>query len=280
LRKSEHDLPTINVQRSTPTTEGPQLGIDGEESPVISGMRTPGRGASGAGSTLETVQEISQPGTPAVGLDGSREQSTVGLHQLLEQSNTMEQAFAKSLKSKTSTVANESGSESGSNKDKPKMRSASLAPALAGLPPNTVPPSKSFSAGTAVGRSKPSGEGSTKNMTVETETVSSIPQVAVGGGAGAGGINGSLRLKPSSETIRPKKDKKKTVRKAPSVASGTGELPNSCSHKPYTSILEFHSLTSQERHRVQVYLIVLVRMTYHLHRSSLWNDDLVSSSTM
>ena len=64
-------------------------------------------------------------------------------------------------------------------------------------------------------------------MTVETETVSSIPQVAVGGGAGERGLSGriengsSLRLKPSAETIRPKKDKKKGVRKTPSFMSGT-----------------------------------------------------------
>ena len=48
-------------------------------------------------------------------------------------------------------------------------------------------------------------------MTVETETVSSIPQVAVGGGTGGTGNNGSLRAKPSSETIRPKKEKKKAA---------------------------------------------------------------------
>ena len=62
-------------------------------------------------------------------------------------------------------------------------------------------------------------------MTVETETVSSIPQIAVGGTAGAPN-NGSIRAKLSSETIRPKKEKKKTARKTPSVTSGTGEHSN------------------------------------------------------
>jgi hypothetical protein len=64
-------------------------------------------------------------------------------------------------------------------------------------------------------------------MTVETETVSSIPQVAVGGVASATGGNGSLRAKPSSETIRPKKDRKKSTRKPPSVTSGTGKPSDS-----------------------------------------------------
>jgi hypothetical protein len=60
-------------------------------------------------------------------------------------------------------------------------------------------------------------------MTVETETVTSIPQVALTPGIGAQGSNGSLRTKPSTETIRPKKEKRKAARKQPAVNSGTGE---------------------------------------------------------
>lgn len=65
-------------------------------------------------------------------------------------------------------------------------------------------------------------------MTVETETVTSIPQAAIGGpqgervAQGRGDPSGSLRLKPSNETIRPKKDRKKATRKAPSINAGTG----------------------------------------------------------
>ena len=65
-------------------------------------------------------------------------------------------------------------------------------------------------------------------MTVETETVSSVPQATLSGGSersgnsrGEGGP-GSLRLRPSTETIRPKKDRKKTSRKQHSIQSGTG----------------------------------------------------------
>jgi hypothetical protein len=181
-------------------------------------MRTPARGASGGSSTLETVQEISQPNTPGNSLDGALERVVNGTSTLTEE-NPMEHA-GMTLNSKPSLLANESGSESG-GKGEIKMRSASVAPPPVVRP--SGPPSKPFSAG--VGRGKPSGEGSSRNMTVETETVSSIPQVAVGGPAG--GNNGSIRAKPSSETIRPKKEKKKTARKAPSVTSGTGELPNS-----------------------------------------------------
>lgn len=65
-------------------------------------------------------------------------------------------------------------------------------------------------------RAKPS-EGSVRNMIVETETVSSIPQVSLGVGSGDRGNagradQGTLRMKPSTETIRPRKEKKKTRR--------------------------------------------------------------------
>ena len=183
-------------------------------------MRTPARGASG--STLETVQEISLPNTPALGHDGALKNGEDGMWRLLtEKDNVVGDAFSKTIKAKSSTVASESGSESGGKGDI-KMRSASAAPVAAPRPSGAT--TKSYSAGAGVGRGKPAGEGSTRNMTVETETVSSIPQVAVG--VGGAGNNGSIRTKPSSETIRPKKDKKKTARKAPSVTSGTGEHPN------------------------------------------------------
>ena len=73
-----------------------------------------------------------------------------------------------------------------------------------------------------------SGQENAGNMTVETETVSSVPQATLSGGSersgnsrGEGGP-GSLRLKPSTETIRPRKDRKKTSRKQTSIQSGTG----------------------------------------------------------
>jgi len=67
-----------------------------------------------------------------------------------------------------------------------------------------------------------------KLMTVETETVSSIPQAAMAvnagdrSSAGRGEISGTLHLKPSSETIRSKKERKKIARKPASIVSGTG----------------------------------------------------------
>lgn len=194
-------------------------------------MRTPARGASGGSSTLETVQEISQPNTPReLSLDGILEKEN-GMARVVAEPDSFEDnasnASNKTIKAKPSVTANESGSESG-GKGEIKMRSTSAAP-QAGLRSN-APSTKSLSTGAS--RSKVGGEGSTRNMTVETETVSSIPQVALGGTAG-GGNNGSIRAKPSSETIRPRKEKKKTARKAPSVTSGTGEQSHLSRPRPH-----------------------------------------------
>ncbi|KAH8685921.1 vacuolar segregation subunit 7-domain-containing protein [Tricladium varicosporioides] len=208
-RKTEHELPSINVQRSLPTTEKSEgrqgtLDTEAEESLSVTGMRTPARGASGASSTLETVQEISQPNTPARGLDGTSEKLDLG-------TGTFDQDA--SSRTKSNLAASESGSDN-SSKGEIRMRSTSVAPVTTLRP--SAPAVKAFITGT--GRGKSAAEGSTRNMTVETETVTSIPQNLALGGPGG---NGSLRAKPSSETIRPKKEKRKQTRKTPSVTSGT-----------------------------------------------------------
>lgn len=227
-KKFEQDPPAINLQRpaSEPTEQKdgkqPTVDSDLEDNLAVPGMRTPARGTSAGSSTLETVQEISQPGTPANGLDGALERKADGTMGPPPELDPMDVAFGKPSKPKP---ANESGSESG-GKGEIKMK-----PAAAPITRANAPATK-YSANTAAGRGKPSGEGSIRTMTVETETVSSIPQVALGGGVGVGN-NGTLRAKPSSETIRPKKEKKKITRKTPSVASGTGEPQFSSRPKPH-----------------------------------------------
>lgn len=216
-RKADQELPAINVQKSSTSEErqeGKQAMTDSEaeDSLLVPGMRTPARGVS---SILETVQEISQPNTPRdVGLDGILEKENGSSRMVSEPESFTDNTSNKTMRARPSMPANESGSESG-GKGEIKMRSTSAAP-QAGLR-SSAPSTKSLSGG--AGRGKAGGEGSTRNMTVETETVSSIPQVALGETA-RGGNNGSIRTKPSSETIRPKKEKKKTARKAPSVTSG------------------------------------------------------------
>lgn len=224
----EMQTPCITVERAAPSSViSSEVGRDGDDAVVRGGIRTPVRGTSGVGPTLETVQESSLPTTPAIG-PGRAQQHRRPEDDRPERidEDPMEEASAEGA-----TSVPESGSESGGNKSagaktevKHRQR-ANLASNSAR--PATVRPRKSFTQLT-VAKGKVGNEGSVKNMTVETETVSSIPQVAVGGGAGERGVpsrtdtGGSLRLKPSVETIRAKKDKKKTVRKALSINSGYG----------------------------------------------------------
>ncbi|KAB8295272.1 hypothetical protein EYC80_007181 [Monilinia laxa] len=215
-RRTDQDLPAINVPRISPTAESrvegkPAADSEPEENLLTPGMRTPARGMSGGSSTLETVQEISQPNTPSFELDGAVDRASNGPTTVSTEHDLMDGASIEAIKSRPTIVTNESGSESGGKGDS-KMKNITPTTSRSGA-------LKSFS-GPAAGRGKPSGEGSAKNMTVETETVSSIPQVTLATGAGGLGTSGSLRAKQSTETIRPRKEKKKT-RKAPSVTSGT-----------------------------------------------------------
>jgi hypothetical protein len=63
-------------------------------------------------------------------------------------------------------------------------------------------------------------------MTVETETVTSVAQASIVNQdrSASGRTDGSVRLKASNETIRPKKDRKPPKRKAASINAGTGRL--------------------------------------------------------
>lgn len=119
----------------------------------------------------------------------------------------------KELAGRSNSIMTESGAEDATPIETGR-RSGSI----------TAPPLTSRQSSTSVrppAKGKP-GEGSQQSMTVEAETVTSIPQVALAPGVGAQPSNGSLRTKPSTETIRPpKKEKKRTARKQPSMTSGT-----------------------------------------------------------
>jgi hypothetical protein len=69
-------------------------------------------------------------------------------------------------------------------------------------------------------------------MTVETETIPSVAQSTISNQdrSVSGRVDGSLRLKPSNETIRPKKERKPAKRKAPSINAGTGRSPHVSYH--------------------------------------------------
>lgn len=119
----------------------------------------------------------------------------------------------------------EGGGDGNSNRPDPR-RSQSVAAA-----PSITRQSSAMSA--KHGKTKAAGEGSTQAMIVETETVSSVPQVALAPGSKAENGGGTLKAKPSTETIKPKRDKKKNSRSKPSVPQGTGETTLSTTCVPY-----------------------------------------------
>ena len=202
------------------------------------GMRTPVRGVSGGGSGLETVQESSLPPTPADSgnKDGSRPSQTnkVGAGERPERidEDPAEEEFDKDTKPRGDSGNESSGNRSADVRSGGEGKELKKTTTAASKPP-AMQAKKSFTQLPLKGKAP--ADGSVKNMTVETETVSSIPQVAVGGGTGERNLSGrtenpgSVRLKPSNETIRPKKEKKKPARKAPSLHAGTG----GCSFKHF-----------------------------------------------
>lgn len=166
-----------------------------------SGTRTPVR------SALETVQEVATPGRDAGLLEKVKEKLI-----LPEQSSQSDGAMSdggRNVRSRPSPTSNESGSDSSINRAESR-RTTSVPPPM---------PRQSSSLST---KQKAKPEGSTQNMTVETETVASIPQVALNTGNKGDNTNGTLKAKQSTETIRPRKDKKKSTRKQASVSNATG----------------------------------------------------------
>lgn len=107
------------------------------------------------------------------------------------------------------------------------------------MPPPMPRQSSSLSAKHAKGKAE-------QTMTVETETVASIPQVALGTGSKTESTNGTLKAKPSTETIRPKKDKKKVPRKQPSTANGTGSIADNFEAKIASAVDEANESDSEE----------------------------------
>lgn len=177
---------------------------------------------------LETVQENtsdSQEPSPAA------VQAAADLKPLTKISEDESQALKlkrKLSKTELEKQPGESGSESPGNKSDNTTRGRREAGASGkGQAQRQKSVSTTSKASYNVpGNKARSGDG-TQNMTVETETVQSIPQSALApAGDRSGGLRGdnggSVRLKPSTETIRPKKERKKAERKTRSVTQGTG----------------------------------------------------------
>jgi hypothetical protein len=226
--------PSISIQGATPTSNGllpsgtgKQSTSDagkGEQSSLQAPAKLPSRGPSGK-STLETVQEnssdaVTEPSPAAV-------QAAADLKPALrnpydDRSSTPKRDYEDNEKH---TRTGESESEGGGNRSEGtnSPRTSSVTPGSQQAKSKTSTPKNSFPALTTTKSRQPEG---TRNMTVETETVQSIPQSSLNAGdrlnGGRGENSGSVRLKPSNETIRPKKERKKPSAKARSVNQGTG----------------------------------------------------------
>lgn len=205
----DQDTPAINVQRPTPS---PQL-VDAssqmsesetEEIQLQSGIRTPARSC-----TLETVQEVSLPNSPKLSTDAAIEQVTEKLQSALDR-----EASDATIRARPPQPGTEPGSETGSVKTDGKRSAGGATPVLISR--------QSSSVSTRQAKGKAPGDGPVQNMTVETEVVATKANVGLAPPNAAGSSN-TLKSKPSVETIKPKKDKKKTARKQPAVNSATGE---------------------------------------------------------
>ncbi|KAI4169651.1 MAG: hypothetical protein LQ343_005529 [Gyalolechia ehrenbergii] len=229
--------PSIIIDRSN-RAQNPRAETDATAQDVSAStaMKMQQRGVSGSQPTLETVQESSVPSTPALGTGGPNT-TQHGMTKAASDrrperidEDPQEDDGGKDLYSRPESGNESSGSKNATKEDGLDGKKQDPLKASAARPQVVHPKKSSTQLHPAKG--KTGAEGSVKSMTVETETVSSIPQVALGGGTGERSLlgradtGGSLRLKPSTETIRPKKEKKRVVRKAPSLNAGTGGLPS------------------------------------------------------
>lgn len=231
MRRNEQEAPAIAVQRPTPSP-GPSesqtntSGSDTEDSQLQSGLRTPARGA------LETVQEVSLPNSPSPTSDAHLLSQ---VKEKLENQSDSAVNDQRTLRARSGIPTTDSGSEAGSTKRERR--------------PTSVPPPSLVSAtssGMTSKQLKSKQDISTQEMTVETETVTSIPQVALATGAKAEGGPGTLKTKPSTETIKPKKEKRKTSRKQPSVNAGNASSKADIFEATIASAVDADSSDSEE----------------------------------
>ncbi|PYH87402.1 putative phospholipid metabolism enzyme regulator [Aspergillus ellipticus CBS 707.79] len=204
-RRSEQEpsLPNTSIKRSMPLQD---------DLATKSAPRAVNRGQS---SALETVQEMAS--------DQSTPSTDTVLNQPLREESQLQKIDEDATPRASRIIYNESGSDSGENKTSEPMEGSHRHVSSGARGSNTLLPKRSSTSLSGGPRAKPT-DGSVRNMIVETETVSSIPQVSLGVATGDRGNTGrvdtgTLRMKPSTETIRPKKEKKRT-RKPATLASG------------------------------------------------------------
>lgn len=214
--ESEHTQSNTSVKRLAPASH-PDLSAaipvpepSKEQSvPTHSALRVPGRGpVSAQASPLETVTEGSVPSTPSSGpVAGATSEPQIDLTEFDRRNEA---------RSDTSPIRDGEGSGGEAPLQPPADKAENGRPSR----PAADLAKRSF---TSLKGAKNKAAEPLRTMTVETETVTSMPQL-LGPDRGVSGRDGSgsVRTKPSNETIRPKKEKKRPTRKPPSLHAGTG----------------------------------------------------------
>ena len=170
------------------------------------------RGPSTGTSTLETVAENSVPTTPSIGPVASS---------IVEPSADAPSRDQKVESRPESSLVKDGEGSAGEGLSRTVTAKAEME--RRPRAPSTSRPAADMAKRslTSLTATKPKQPEPPRTMTVETETVTSMPQLLGPDRSGRDRDGtGSVRTKPSIETIRPKK-KKERSRKAPSVHAGT-----------------------------------------------------------
>lgn len=228
-RKQDQDMTAANSSQKRSSASVPDLNItagkpipEKEDSLAPrSSLKTPARGGSVVTPTLETVAENSVPDAPPALPPSERSSASSPQEDPDRQKGTLQDP----PQHKSANHSGESDSDTGESQpcgesvEKPGNGEGSKSSSTL---------AKKSSLNPAPNKAK-SSEGPIRSMTVETETVSSVPQaplnVTVERASSAKlDANGPVRLKASNEMIRPKKEKKKNIRRPTSINTGTSML--------------------------------------------------------
>lgn len=229
-RKQDNDMAAPNSSQKRMSASVPDVSTTVEKSITEkednaitrSGLKTPARGVSGVASTLETVAENSVPDTPSI--IPPSERSTVSSPQ--DYVDPLGNAMQDRSLSKAAKGSGDSESDHGGATT--KAATVAKPGNAADSKPSSNMAKRSLT-NLASAKGKGVGEPPMRSMTVETETVSSIPQAPLNAAgdrntSGKLEVNGSVCLKPSNEMMKPKKEKRKNTRRPTSINTGTSTL--------------------------------------------------------
>lgn len=235
LRKTESTsvAPNIVVQPSTPASSNEDVSNLGENlqkevaARSVSAAKASSRTGSGA-PKLETVQEASLPTSPGFPQEGVMSSGESKYSGILSEDDRLVQSPTKTPRTTSKSAKGNSDSDSGDRIQSPNQKTRST-------DPDTTPRPKTVSTKTSLSSLQPKSgvEPTTKNMTVETEIVNSVAQATLSApdrsSSGRADTGGALKAKASNDTIKPKKERKKQSRKAPSINAASGRSKSSYS---------------------------------------------------